>query len=301
MLRDRPACAAALRHPALKSSPGADSTSVLFLDGDDHQRIRGLLRSIIAACEPLPAHVRDTIERTVFALRGRTSIDLVADFARPVAAAVTGALLGVQLDSEFLDHLEATAGNLEIWFDGRVDKRAQTAGLRLALALNRATPAPGSGLAALREAGTLSADELLVTPVVLAHAAYENSMNFLGLAALEVVQGRAAGDLDEAAVRALAVDLAPARYVLRQADEDVELAGTSVTAGTRVAISLASAGLPFGMGRHACPGSVVAVAEAAVALRALAVVVGGTPTVTDIRWKPHPVFHGLAAATVRPS
>jgi len=64
-----------------------------------------------------------------------------------------------------------------------------------------------------------------------------------------------------------------------------------------VAISLAE-GLPFGLGRHACPGSGVALAEGEVALRALAGAVAGGCRVDAIRWKPHPVFHGLAAATV---
>jgi cytochrome P450 len=138
-------------------------------------------------------------------------------------------------------------------------------------------------LAALRAAhaeGRLDDDELALNPVVLAHAAYENSVNFLASAGLAL-----ATDPAPRSVRDLATSICPARYVLRHGP-----------AGP-VAISLAD-GLPFGLGRHACPGSGVALAEAEIALGALAKVLAGGCRVEDVRWKQHPVFHGLASARV---
>jgi cytochrome P450 len=257
---------------------GGGSPSVLLRDGDGHTRVRGVLREIIAGLEPLPAPVRAGIEAVVGGLG--SSFDLVRGFARPVAGAVTAAVLGVDLDDVFLDHLEATTANLDVF--GGTDRKGQTSAFRLAVQLSRAQAGPG-GLTALRAAhadGRLDDDELMLNPVVLAHAAYENSLNFLACAGLEL-----ATSPSTRSVRELVTSICPARYVLRHGP-----------AGP-VAISLAD-GLPFGLGRHACPGSGVALAEGEIALTALAKRLAGGCRVTDVRWKQHPVFHGLASARV---
>jgi cytochrome P450 len=275
----RDACARALRSSELTSDPGAGSPSVLLRDGEGHTRVRGVLREIIARLEPLPDSVHTEIETVVGALG--TSFDLVRDFARPVAGLVTAAVLGVPLDDVFLDHLERTTANLDVF--GGTDRAAQASAFRLSVQLSRAPAEPGSGLAALRAAhaeGRLDDDELALNPVVLAHAAYENSLNFLASAGLELASGRSSRS-----VRDLVTSICPARYVLRHGPEGP------------VAISLAD-GLPFGLGRHACPGSGVALAEGEIALRALSQLLVGGCQVGEVRWKTHPVFHGLARAVV---
>jgi cytochrome P450 len=278
VVEGRDACARALRSPELTSDPGLGSPSVLLRDGADHARVRGVLREVIAGLEPFPASVRADVTAAVGALG--SSFDLVRDFARPVAGRVTAAVLGVALDDVFLDHLEATTGNLDVF--GGTDRAAQRSAFRLSVQLGRAPAGPG-GLTALREAhaaGRLDDDELALNPVVLAHAAYENSLNFLAGAGLELASGRSPGN-----VRELVTSICPARFVLRFGPDGP------------VAISLAD-GLPFGLGRHACPGSGVALAEAEIALGALAEVLAGGCRVGEVRWKTHPVFHGLAKAVV---
>jgi hypothetical protein len=396
----RDASARALRAPELTSDPGGGSPSLLLRDGEDHARVRGVLREIIAGLEPLPGTLRAGIETVVSGLD--PTFDLVRDFARPIAASVTAAVLGLDLDDAFLDRLEATTANLDV--SGGTDRAGQAAAFRLAVQLSR-TPAGPGGLSTLRAAhaaGRLDDDELMFTPVVLAHAAYENSLNFLACAGLELASaaevapglgpkseleagpqpglrpqpgpgaerasatglatepelasgpklaprpklglepkpeleagpqpgpglrpgpeprpesrpapgpglgpGRApkpgAGLASEPkpppgpgpqpgpgpgpgprSVRELMNAVCPARYVLRFGP-----------AGP-VAISLAD-GLPFGLGRHACPGSGVALAEGEIALGALAEVLSVGCRVGEVRWKAHPVFHGLATAVV---
>ncbi len=273
----RDACARALRSPGLTSDPGGGSPSVLLRDGEDHTRVRAVLREIIAALEPFPDSLREGIEAVVAGLG--PSFDLVRDFARPVAGLMTSAVLGVSLDDVFLDHLEATTANLDVF--GGADRAGQASAFRLAVQLSR-TPAGSGGLTALREAhaaGRLDEDELMINAVVLAHAAYENSLNFLACAGLELA---ASGPRT---VRELVTAICPARYVLRFGPDGP------------VAISLAD-GLPFGLGRHACPGSGAAVAEGEIALGALAERLKPGCEVRDVRWKTHPVFHGLASAHV---
>jgi cytochrome P450 len=278
LVSGRDACVHALRSPDLTSDPGGGSPSVLLRDGDGHARVRGVLREIIAGLEPLPGPVIAAIEAVVAGLG--SSFDLVRDFARPVAGAVTSAVLGVSLDDVFLDHLEKTTANLDVF--GGADRAGQASAFRLAVQLSRAPAGPG-GLTALREAhvaGRLDEDELMLNPVVLAHAAYENSLNFLACAGLELATSKA-----PVRVRELVTSICPARYVLR------------FGADGPVAVSLAD-GLPFGLGRHACPGSGVALAEGEVALGALAKHLSGGCEVAEVRWKTHPVFHGLASAQV---
>ncbi|MGK3205161.1 cytochrome P450 [Amycolatopsis sp. MEPSY49] len=273
----RDACARALRSPELTSDPGGGSPSVLLRDGDGHTRVRGVLREIIAGLEPLPAPVLAGIEAVVAGLG--PSFDLVRDFARPVAGLVTSAVLGVDLDDAFLDRLEATTANLDVF--GGADRAGQAAAFRLAVQLSR-TPAGPGGLTALREAhaaGRLDEDELALNAVVLAHAAYENSLNFLACAGLELATS------GPRSVRDLVTTVCPARYVLRFGPDGP------------LAVSLAD-GLPFGLGRHACPGSGVALAEGEAALTALAEHLDGGCGVGEVTWKTHPVFHGLAKAVV---
>jgi cytochrome P450 len=280
VVEGRDACARALRSAELTSDPGAGSPSVLLRDGAGHARVRGVLREVIAGLEPFPDSVRLAIEAAAGGLG--TSFDLVRDFARPVAGLVTAAVLGVALDDVFLDHLERTTANLDVF--GGADRAAQASAFRLSVQLSRAPAEPGSGLAALRAAhaeGRLDDDELAINPVVLAHAAYENSLNFLASAGLAL-----ATSAQTRSVRDLVTSICPARYVLRHGPEGP------------VAISLAD-GLPFGLGRHACPGSGVALAEGEIALRALAAVLGDGCRVEDVRWKQHPVFHGLASVRVK--
>ncbi|MEV6620606.1 cytochrome P450 [Amycolatopsis sp. NPDC051106] len=278
LVSGRDACVHALRSPDLTSDPGGGSPSVLLRDGAGHTRVRGVLREIIAGLEPLPGSVLAAIEAVVAELG--SSFDLVRDFARPVAGAVTSAVLGVPLDDVFLDHLEKTTANLDVF--GGADRAGQASAFRLAVQLSRAPAGPG-GLTALREAhaaGRLEEDELMLNPVVLAHAAYENSLNFLACAGLEL-----ASSASPVRVRELVTSICPARYVLR------------FGADGPVAVSLAD-GLPFGLGRHACPGSGVALAEGEIALGALAKLLDGGCRVGEVTWKTHPVFHGLAKAVV---
>jgi cytochrome P450 len=313
VLRERADRVRALRHPDLASNPCGEEepANLLFMNGSGHRRVRAVVRDAVAAVDPLPVGVGDTIREVVGRLSELRSFDLVADFARPVSAHVTTALLGVEepLDDAFLDDLEATSANLDVWFGVPADHAGRQA-LRIAMFFLRATARPGGGLAVLRAAhtaGRLTDDELTLTPVMLAHAAYENSLNFLACAGLQLVgnPGLAtalaeSGPEASRFIRELAGRICPARFVMRRALDTVTLASGTVSSGSNVAIFLgpdADGAHPFGMGNHSCPGATLALAEAEVALTALAPALPGS-TVTEVRWKDHPAFFGLSSANV---
>ncbi len=291
----------ALRDRELSSNPGgatAETPNLLLMDGADHRRLRAVVKEVIALVEPLPAAVLTDIQIAVRGLNASARFDLVADFARPVASRVTAAVLGAQepLGEKLLANLSETAANLDVWSGGPAG--ADTAALRVAMFFLKATAIEGGGLALLREAheaGRITEDELMITPVMLAHAAYENSMNFLALAGLELL--RRPDLLDD--VRGLIHEIAPTRFAARRVIAPFSLSGKDFTTGDKLAIPLGpGAELAFGLGRHTCPGSRVAVAEGEVALRALAEVLTPDHVAEDVRCKSHAVFHGVEQAIV---
>lgn len=291
----------ALRDRELSSNPGgaaAETPNLLLMDGADHRRLRTVVKEVIALVEPLPADLLTDLRITVSPLKSRARFDLVSDFARPVASLVTTAVLGTvePLGEKLLTNLSETAANLDVWSGAPAG--ADTAALRVAMFFLKATAVEGGGLALLREAheaGRITEDELMITPVMLAHAAYENSMNFLALAGLELL--RRPDLLDD--VRGLIHEIAPTRFAARRVIAPFSLSGKDFIAGDKLAIPLGpEAELAFGLGRHACPGSRVAVAEGEVALRALAEVLTADHVAEDIRYKIHAVFHGVERAIV---
>jgi hypothetical protein len=220
-----------LRSDALSSNPGSEQANLLFMDGPEHTRLRAVVRRMVASLEPLPDSLRDRIDEIVGALG--VEFDLVADFARPIAATVTSELLGVELPASALADIEAVTANLDVWFgEGGA---ADTAALRLAMFFARAGVMTGFD--------DIIEDERLVTPVMLAHAAFENSKNFLALAGLRTVTER-----QEVPVRRLAEEISPARLAYRKAVADVELPGHGRhggdPAGRRPAVRLRQARLP---------------------------------------------------------
>lgn len=291
----------ALRDRELSSNPGgaaAETPNLLLMDGADHRRLRAVVKEVIALAEPLPIALLTDLRVTISPLKSSARFDLVTDFARPVAAKVTEAVLGTEepLGEKLLTNLSETAANLDVWSGGPAG--ADTAALRVAMFFLKATAVEGGGLALLREAheaGRICEDELMITPVMLAHAAYENSMNFLALAGLELL--RRPDALDD--VRGLIHQISPTRFAARRVTTPFSLAGKNFTTGDKLAIPLGpDAELAFGLGRHTCPGSRIAVAEGEVALRALAEILTPEHVVEDVRYKTHAVFHGVERAVV---
>ena len=311
VLHSKKECHRALRDRTLSSNPGgywSASANLLMMDGPRHDTVRAEVRKIIARLDPLPGAVLEEIAAVVRPLRDRATIDLVDDFAKRVSSTVVQALMGLRepLSDELLDTISRTAANLDVWTTGSAPENPSM--FEVVRFFMRAEAVESGGLALLRAAaaqGRLTEEEFLVTPVVLAHAAYENSMNLLAVGGLRVAtdpeeRRRTAGSADGVREVGRTVnDVCPTRYVIRRATSDVVLDGRLVRAGERLAVPLdGPVELPFGTGRHACPGARLALAEVAFGLRTLAEVISGDWAPVEIAWKDHPIFHGLRRAVV---
>jgi cytochrome P450 len=311
VLESKADCHRALRDGTLSSNPGgywSTTANLLMMDDPRHAPVRSEVRKIIARLDPLPGAVREEIAAVVDALRDRSKIDLVNDFAKRVSSVVVQALLGLRepLTDELLDTISRTAANLDIWTTGSTPENlSMFEAVRFFL---RAGSAESGGLALLRDAAEhqrVTEEELLVMPVVLAHAAYENSMNLLAVGGLRLAtdqeQRRRMAESSDGMgeVGRMVNEVCPTRYVIRRATADTRIRAHLVQAGEKVAIPLdGPVELPFGSGRHACPGTRLALAEAAFSLHRFARVVSGEWAPVEVEWKTHPIFHGLRNAVV---
>ncbi|WP_067253605.1 cytochrome P450 [Streptomyces sp. DSM 15324] len=311
-LATKEACVHALRQPELSSNPGgamAGSANLLFMDNESHIRLRAVVRDVIGQLEPLPHQVTTDIRAIVQKLHGRNDIDLVADFGRPVAAIVAAAVLAVEqeLTAELLDQISGTAANLGVWIGDSAP--AGSAMHKVVRFFLKATAIHDGGLDRLRrarKAGEITEDELLVTPVMLVHAAYENSTNFLAAAALQLSQSPSlaeqfvSGSRQAGAVREMVNQICPTRHVMRRATKPLDVAGTHIQEGECVAISIGPPNaLAFGTGSHSCPGIKVALTEAEFALREIAPLLAASWRTVSVEEKNHFVFHGLSHALIR--
>ena len=103
------ACDAALRHPAMSCGSGftaehlatpmwrSASRWIMYQDGDEHRRVRGLLTSAFTprTVEELRPYVATLVEGHLDAIADAGECELVADLAFPLPITVIGELIGI--------------------------------------------------------------------------------------------------------------------------------------------------------------------------------------------------------------
>ena len=279
---------AVLRHrmltrAALRPQGGQDALAghVLNLEGARHALVRAALRTAFdrAAAPALPS-VRRTVRQVLNCAEGN---DLAASFVRPVALLALDRVIG------FAD---GDADALRWWHEAVLSidaecgpKRRQAIRARMAelVATRRHTPRLDA-IALLCADERLTADEAIASLVFAIGAGYVNLANFLGLALLALAEHpdqygwlRSHPAAVPGAVGELLRFAQPCRRAsTRVAAADLEVAGRTIRAGTRVYLHHAEAsrdparypnsdrldvragrdpGLALGSGRHACLGA----------------------------------------------
>ena len=281
---------------------------LLSLEGEDHDRIRRLLRPAFTnrTIKALQPRFQELANELIDGFAGRGEVEFVSEFAEPYAARILCVLLGLpEEDWQKIAHwaddlgrsfgigvrddvpvIEAALNGLYEYLDAVIEARRRAPGDDLI-----------STLLAAQDDDALTPHELGVALVFLAFAGMETTRNQLGLALQTLLahpdQWRLLGERPELGAQAVeeVMRVNPTvTWITREALEDVDLNGLQLPAGAIVQVLSHSAGtdprampepafditevrpqhLGFGAGAHHCLGHFVARTDMTVALPLLA-------------------------------
>ncbi|HYO03269.1 MAG TPA: cytochrome P450 [Mycobacterium sp.] len=282
-------------------------TGLLSTDGNDHARLRALVRHAFTArrIEQMREQAQVLADELLDAALRRGGMDVIADYALPIPLVLIGRILGVpEKDNPKFSKWSTTL------ISSPERRNPLTAVpsilmflryLRALIAERTARPADDliSATAAAREGGDrLTADEILAMCVLLLTAGHETTRNLIATGTLALLQnpdqlGRLRDDptLTGKGVEELLRFTVPAETATeRYAREDISIAGTTIPRGSLVLAVLASANrdpayfedpdtldvgrnpnrhLSFGQGVHYCLGAPLARLEGQVAIETL--------------------------------
>ncbi|WP_329223104.1 cytochrome P450 [Streptomyces sp. NBC_01485] len=306
--------------------------ALVNVDDPEHHAQRRLLVAnftLKRATAMRPAIQRIVDERIDAMLAQGPPAELVNAFALPVPSTVICELLGVPYaDHEFFEEQSRRLLRSRLAEDVR-DARDQL-GVYLGELIDRklADPAGDGVLDALADVqvreGTVDREEAIALAVILLVAGHETTANMISLGTYTLLQHperlaelRADPSLLPAAVEELMRMLSIADGLLRQATEDIEVAGTTIRAGEGVVFATsvinrdetaypapdsldwhrsARHHVAFGFGIHQCLGQNLARAELEIALGSLLERLPGLRLAIpadEVRFKPGDTIQGM--------
>jgi cytochrome P450 len=286
---------------------------MLFRDGQAHSRLRKL-----AAGAFMPARVRvlrDSIQETATRLiddiqaRGTGQMDLLADFAEPLPAIVTAAMLGVPIEDHVkLKNWSVTFAEMLGNFQHNPDRLPGVleavehldAYFQNAIREQRTNPRDGlvrTLMTANIDGDRLTDEEVVANCIVTMVGGLETTTNLIGNGMLSLLRNptqmarlRSEPDLMPAAVEELLRYESPSQHTARLAPDDVTLGGKQIRKRQAV-IAVMAAGnrdperfpdpdrldfdrpdnrhLAFGWAAHFCFGAPLARIEAHIAFETL--------------------------------
>ncbi|MFL5953327.1 MAG: cytochrome P450 [Gaiellaceae bacterium] len=287
-------------------------TKVLSMtDPPEHTRLRRLVvRSFTPrVLEALRPGIESLVHELLDDMRGKTTVDAIADFAYPLPAIVIGRLLGAPDDArdqfmrwskDIVDFVGTGHADAERALRNEETLREFRAFLEPIIRDRRANPRDDlmSILASPAEDGErLSDDELISTCIVFLFAGHETTANLIGNGLLALLKHpdqlaalRRQPELTATAVEELLRYDSPVQRNRRIATADVELGGGQIGQGDSVLVFMGSANrdpakfpdpnalditrspnqhMAFGHGIHFCVGAALSRIEAPIAIRAL--------------------------------
>jgi cytochrome P450 len=306
---------------------------MLFLDPPEHSRIRGLAAKAFAPrqVEALRSHIAEIVGDLLDALRGRRTVDLIADLALPLPAIVSAEMLGLpSADWPQLTEWSRTFSEMLGGFQYNADRAAavlqsleKMTAYFLAAIDDHASLSSGGLIHALVTAeidgDRLSDDEVIANAILTMVGGQETTTTLIGNGILSLLANpdqwqrlRDNPSLIPSAVEELLRYESPSQHTARMAWEDCELGDKVISKGQVVTAVIGAANrdperfeepdrldleradnrhLAFGWGGHYCFGAPLARIEGRLAFAALADRVG------EMRLAPGPLKwkqnHGL--------
>jgi cytochrome P450 len=239
------------------------SHHMLNLDGDDHDRLRGLVNKAFTArmVEQMAGRIETIAHDLLDAIHRRGEADLIDAFALPLPITVIAELLGIPAQDRRRFRAWSNALVAPNADDARTSKKAVKARhlmqdlvgyLREVFAARRARPRDDliSSLLAAEEAGdVLAEDELFAMILLLIVVGHETTVNLVGNGVLALLRHpdqyhRLLADrslLPGAVEEILRYDCPVERAPMRFAAEDVRVGDTLIRRGDAVSLVLGSA------------------------------------------------------------
>lgn len=243
------------------------SNTMLFKDGADHERLRGLVSKAFTPrmIEGLRPRIQQLAEELLDVVEPNGRMDLIADFAYPLPVTIICELLGVPAEdganfrawtakvARSLDPSTNEAELEDVIQSG--DEAARAFGAYFADLIERRRAEPREDLVtALLHAqegeDRLTTDELTSTFVLLLVAGHETTTNLIGNGTLALLRNRVeleklSAGLSPDAVRLAVEELLrfepPVSGVVRTATQDIAFAGTVIPAGHDVIVPFGAA------------------------------------------------------------
>ncbi|MEM1504397.1 cytochrome P450 [Domibacillus sp. 8LH] len=286
------------------------SGMMLFKNQQDHKRLRLLVsqaftRKTVERCRPF---IQETVNDLLKQVYDNKKMDVVSDFAFPLASLVIAKILGVpeedryqfkEWTAAFIQTIDFTrsrktlANGTEItrkvliYFKELIEKRREEPQDDLISRLIQEE----------QQGDKLSYDELLAACILLMIAGHETTVNLISNSILSLLQNpeqlkklRSQPHLIETAVEEFLRFESPAQLIARTASENIAVGETTIQKGEQVYLLLGAANrdskkfmnahmlditrspnphLAFGYGVHFCLGSSLARTEAQIAIQAL--------------------------------
>jgi cytochrome P450 len=293
---------------------------LMALDGPAHTRVRRLISRAFTprAVEALRPTIESIADTLVDDLAARGGGDIVADVAFPLPMEVVRLLFGVdadEWDTEVVELFHPRRASAAEGFIGQMERLADY--FWRFVPARRAAPGDDMFSAMVQpdsEGDILSDLELVANAVLLVTAGFETTMGLLSLAVLTLLRHpeqlamlRAKPDLAGNAVEEVLRFEPAAVSTTRHTPVDIEVAGTTIPAGSNILFSVFAANrdparydrpddfditradirpLTFGGGAHVCIGAALARIETEVVLRTLVARTSDLALVTDpIVWQ----------------
>ena len=316
---------------------------LVFKDPPSHTRLRRLVHRAFTprAVESMRARIQEISDGLLADIHPAGEADLVGSFAFPIPAIVIAEMLGVppkdrdrfktwsdQLTPLVFGNFEdphryrrASAGMAELcdYLDGLVSQAEDVPGEDLIGALVRARD----------EGDALSHEEVIATCILLLFGGHETTTNLIASGIFHLATNRDQfeavrnGDVDPRSMVEEVIRFdGPAKTVVRQLHEDVDLHGHRLEAGQRVFLVPAAANrdprvfsrpdefdvgrsdsskhVGFGIGIHYCLGAPLARLEASIAIPAIVRRLEGLTVVRErVTWHPVLLSRGPETLPVR--